>query len=462
MSWEALKERVGRWEERMNPEQREAVEAIVKGWNEAEEGEFVFPIVNGPPGTGKTHVAAVGCAKYMLEARERGEKPEVVYLCKTNLACERAREVLFSLGFSDCPPSTTLPEIPLAVRIQAGRGQMRWENGVVWWGEKQGRMETAFLEKHHILLATVDSAGKVCDLRRTFKMAVDEFSQVNAMDFFAAVQRSTRRENILQGVALLGDPLQLPLVTTQISLRTNILNYLRMRFTSRTLPEHELKRQYRMNEVICEGVNRIREEAGAYRLETAEMVRDRKLKMELPPNLPGGIRRALDPDHPLVLVDTSGLGDEKVGFGQVGGERSVSNPGEAELAATLASEVMRARPGAVKVLAPYSAQVAAIEKRLGELIGQEAAGGMVSTIWRAQGQEWPCVIVSLVRNNPDRRRGFLSDDIMKAQIYVAVSRAQAKLVVLAAYERTFEGHRDVDALWETPGALELRGEELRR
>jgi superfamily I DNA and/or RNA helicase len=320
---------------------------------------------------------------------------------------------------------------------------------------------------HHILLVTVDSARKVHRMRRNPKMVVDEFSQVNAMDFFAAVERvcgaGGEQAPLLQGLALLGDPLQLPLVTTQSELRTNILHYLEYLFHSRTLPRHRLKKQYRMNRVICEGVNMIRVKAwNTYRLETAEEVANRRFEASLPGGLPEGIREALDPDHPLVLVDTSDLGDERRGFGQVAGDCSVSNPAEARLATELAWAAMRGtNPKEVRVLTPYSAQVRAIgeglEERAGP-VGREA----VSTVWRAQGQEWPCVIVSLVRSNDDRRLGFLGDEILKAQLYVAVSRAQAKLVVLAAYKRTFEGHKDVDALWETPGALKLRGKDLCR
>jgi hypothetical protein len=59
-----------------------------------------------------------------------------------------------------------------------------------------------------------------------------------------------------------------------------------------------------------------------------------------------------------------------------------------------------------------------------------------------------------------KRWGFLGESILKAQIYVAVSRAQAKLIVLAAYDRTFKGHKDIDALWNTSEALHIRGEDL--
>ena len=463
MSWEELEERVREWERRMNPQQREAAEAIVKSWNEAGEEKFVFPIVNGPPGTGKTHVAAVGCAKYVLQGREEGEKPEVVYLCKTNFACERAKEVLFSLGFTFCPPGTTVPDVPLAARIKAGEQRFQWKDGVVGWDDA-GKMDMDMLKVHHVLVATVHSAGKSYPLRGKTKIVVDEFSQVNAMDFFAAVERVCRGGGGLQGLALLGDPLQLPLVTTQSELRTNIFSWLQMRFHSRVLPRHELRRQYRMNEEICEGVNRIREEMGSYRLETAREVKRRRLQIELPGSLPKGIRRALDPDHPLVLVDTSGLGEERRGFGQAVGDRSVSNPGEAKLAARLAYEAMRlAGPRAVKVLTPYSAQERTIRGEMKRLAGEEGEEA-VSTIWRAQGQEWPCVIVSLVRNNrgetPEKRWGFLGDEFLMAQIYVAASRAQSKLVVLASQE-TFREHRLVWALWETPGALHMGGEELR-
>jgi hypothetical protein len=467
LSWNSLEEKVREWEKRLNPEQKRAAEAIAKGWNEFGDDIFLLPIIDGPPGTGKTHVGVIGCAKYVLSSREtRSERPEVVYLCKTNFACERAKQVFFELGFTFSSPGTTLPDAPLAARIWAGIHNEQWSNGVVGW-ENMGQMDRNYLKMHHVLLATVDSARKVRELRSNPKMIIDEFSQVNAMDFFAAVERvhgGGENPKLMQGLALLGDPLQLPLVTTQVELRTNILNFLRMRFYNRILPRHELRVQYRMNKVICNAVNRIRKENGAYPLETADDVKNRKLEIDLPRSLQSRLKEALDPDYPLVLVDTSRLGQERRGFGQVAGDRSVSNPKEAELAANLAYYVMRSKPGEVKVLTPYSAQVKTIGEKLEKLSRPGEAEGTVSTIWSAQGQEWPCVIISMVRCNDEtteaKRWGFLGESILKAQIYVAVSRAQAKLIVLAAYDRTFKGHKDIDALWNTSEALHIRGEDL--
>jgi superfamily I DNA and/or RNA helicase len=43
-----------------------------------------------------------------------------------------------------------------------------------------------------------------------------------------------------------------------------------------------------------------------------------------------------------------------------------------------------------------------------------------------------------VRKNPERRIGFLEDEKLRAQIYVACSRAQGKLILLMSQE-TFGG-----------------------
>lgn len=46
-----------RWN-RLNDEQREAARSIIQGWD-APTGEFIFPVIEGPPGTGKTEVGVL-------------------------------------------------------------------------------------------------------------------------------------------------------------------------------------------------------------------------------------------------------------------------------------------------------------------------------------------------------------------------------------------------------------------
>jgi superfamily I DNA and/or RNA helicase len=77
--------------------------------------------------------------------------------------------------------------------------------------------------------------------------------------------------------------------------------------------------------------------------------------------------------------------------------------------------------------------------------------GKVLTVYKAQGREYPFVIVSMVRNNEDANVGFLDLPYLRGQAYVALSRAKAKMIVLVS-ENTFAPHPVFNAF------LSIRGE----
>ncbi|MEM2618932.1 MAG: AAA domain-containing protein [Candidatus Hadarchaeales archaeon] len=439
---------VDQYYKKLNPEQKRAVDAMIKSWSNGAPDEFIFPVIDGPPGTGKTHIATLACAKYLLQCTEEGKRGEVVYLCKTNVACERARKKFIELGFKWCPPGLPVPQDELLVaQLVAGKGP-QWNEGVVYCSaEIPGPPDWDRLVAHHVLIVTVDSAQRVHECRKNPKIVLDEFSQINALDFFAAVERVCRGKVLPHSFTLLGDPIQLPVVTTQPFLRPNVFSTISQ--LKPGFPRHELKLQYRMHGYICEVVNAIRRyHYHTYPLDSYKGVKNRTLEAFgfVPPKTSSPLlKKVLDPDCPVVLLDTSLLGDEKQGL-----TGSWLNSGEAHLAAKIVEHFAKGstRPAeSIKVLTPYSAQVEQISSLLPKF------RQVVSTIYSAQGQEWPCVVISFVRNNDERKWGFLGDrgDLdLTAQIYVGVSRAQAKLVVLAAYERTFKEHPDIEPMWGCP------------
>jgi len=91
------------------------------------------------------------------------------------------------------------------------------------------------------------------------KVVIDEFSQVDpALSFMILNQTGANVKKYASGgYALLGDPLQLPEVTTQEELMENIVEFLR---AYRTIEGglNALVLQYRMHKKICDAVNRMR------------------------------------------------------------------------------------------------------------------------------------------------------------------------------------------------------------
>jgi DNA polymerase III delta prime subunit len=420
--------------------QRAAVNAILNEWNSAEEDAFVFPIVDGPPGTGKTTVAAVAIAQYLLE-NPRGK---VLYMCYTNFAAGCAQQTLFNLGFTE----------EHAIRIPANPRERA--PGVLGFRELSDLSddEERRLRTCPILLCTLYRAEKASRLRgEGTRVIVDEFSQVNVPMFFATIERVKGLNP--KGYALLGDPKQLPVVSTQPLLYQNICSYIMGRKVDYT--PHPLVLQHRMHRAICAAVNSLRRALGTYDIQTSPRIEDRNLTHPLLGYT--WDRRAvfsplfqeiLDPQHPFVIVNTDGLGGQE----QESYRGSLRNEAEASFAAELARAFYtsfrreRGEPLLPTILSPYSAQVTEISRRLPPQLQERCM-----TIFRAQGREYPCVIISFVRNNPRRFIGFLDEPQLRAQTYVACSRPQAKLVVLFSFQTFLNaGHADFDYLYRTPGA----------
>jgi superfamily I DNA and/or RNA helicase len=134
--------------------------------------------------------------------------------------------------------------------------------------------------------------------------------------------------------------------------------------------------------------------------------------------LAGDLREALDPDHPVVFLDTAGRAPER----SPPGSPSTENETEAEIVAPLARGLVSAGldPDDVAVITPYDAQ----RDRLAGLVDLEGLG--IDTVDGFQGRETEAVLVSLVRSNDRGELGFLTD---LRRLNVAVTRAKRKLVV---------------------------------
>lgn len=419
--------------ERLNDAQRRAVEAILQGWG-GSRGEFVFPIIEGPPGTGKTTVGVLAAARFLLEHK----RPQVAYFSYTHLAADRALEAFKELKFT--------PEQVMRVvdpgRVVHYRGSPYY--AVIRNVSSLPRGEQQRLRGIPILIGTLDSAHKVLGVRSRPFVIFDEFSQITPSHFFQVLYHAHGSNP--SGYALLGDPNQLPVVTSQPLLRPNIGTFILAR---KQYDPHRLEVQYRMHEHICKVVNALREALNTYSLRSHESVRERTLRTLGyewdPTRCPNGLLRILEPMNPCVLINTDSLPSwEETGFG---GSPQYSE--EAKLAARLAELLYQCyqAPGSGPltpvILSPYRAQVGSIRSSFtNPNLEQQCI-----TIYQAQGREYPCVIVSFARKNPQGRIGFLAEAELRSQAYVACSRPMAKLIILFSFN-TFRGYPDYDLLRE--------------
>jgi len=454
-----LEARLEELERNLNAGQRSAAESILE--EPLQQDGYLLPIVDGPPGTGKTTVGVYASVRFILEEEGRG----VLYVAPTNFAVEQAKNAFEQrLGLR---PSDVIWLNPRE-RVKDWR---RGIIGVRWDLSDLTPNDIRRLRRAPVIVCTPYMLRRIQRglLRGSkIKVVIDEFSQVDPALFFMIVSNTgAHRDRYPRGgYALLGDPLQLPVVTTQEELLENVVEFI----MSRHLIDgglNELSIQYRMHEEICNAVNRLREELSFWRrsteLEPHHGVRHRNLEglgyTWMEERIQGGrrldseaLREILDPSRTFVVVNTDslpGVTDEE--RTQTG---SVLNVAEAEAAVDIAVAAYESflqgdehlRP---VIISPYNAQVSEVRRMLRlRAPGFPNPEGCVITAYRSQGREYPLVIVSLVRRNPYRRIGFLDDEKLRAQIYVACSRAQAKLIVLMS-EGTFGGQPLYSRLVET-------------
>jgi hypothetical protein len=422
----------------LNEAQRNSIEAILQGWR-GRSGEFIFPIVEGPPGTGKTTVGVLAGARYVLETRRR---PQIAYLTYTHFAADRALEAFIDLGFTE-------EQVMRVVDRERGQHSPLLNYYIAFneIGDLTPNQQRR-LRNIPILICTLHGSRRVFEIQTQSLIIIDEFSQVSPSLFFSTISKVRRSERNPSGYVLLGDPNQLPVITSQPLLRPNVGIFIFSK--RRNYQPHQLNIQYRMHERICQAVNALRAALNSYPLDTHDSVRQRTLtelgyrwdERSCPPEF----RSILEPAYPCVIINTDTLpGEEEVGF-----EGSKYYREEALLVARLSSAISQSYTDEVDnpllpiILSPYSAQIGTIQGRLQDSTLQESC----MTIYQAQGREYPCVIISFARKNPGQWIGFLGDPELRAQTYVACSRPMAKLILLFSFS-TFRGHRDYDILLES-------------
>lgn len=421
----------------LNSEQKKSVDSMIEGWD-SPNGAFILPIVEGPPGTGKTTVGVVAALTY---AREN-KKNQVCYLCFTNQSADGVLEDFVKFGAT-----------PGEVQRVTDKSRSHRLNGCgyseYYTGYDDEQIDLSPNDKRRltntpILISTLHGANKAFKHRRRPLVIIDEFSQVPPNMFFSTVQKARKTGNP-EGYVLLGDSNQLPVITSQSLLRPNIGNFIT---SKKDYEPHQLCEQYRMHENICEAVNALRLALKSYRLKTADIVQNRGLTAMgyrwHPELCSSQYQQILDPRYPTVIVNTDNL----PGFEESGLDGSKYFPSEARLAANLARNAKVAYVDSngktlnPTILSPYVGQVGLIKNFVGEDLQNNCI-----TIYSSQGQEYPLVIISFSRKNPSNQIGFLAEPQLRSQTYVACSRAMGKLIVLFSFS-TFRGYEDYDILLE--------------
>ena len=388
----------------LNPEQSHAVAHITGGWR-AQARNVRVSLVDGPPGTGKTWVAACATAQWL-----RHNRGQVVILAPTHRACERSATACRQVGLEQ----DEVLQLRWGPTGEPEPGALTFERAEALPPHLRRKLQGA-----QVLVTTWHGARRALDVSHSPLIIVDEVSQVPYSGWLALLRRAYEKQP--QGFALIGDPHQLPVVTTQEVLATNAaLGILRRHPECRPI---RLTAQYRMNGTICAVVNEMRRVGfGGEPLQPANPeVEGQDLAA-----VAGGYKQTrtpldeiLNPAAHVVVVDSATL-TTRLGLHaeQIGG--SWVHHGEALLAARLSEEIGSAYGTAVglAVLSPYAAQASAMKA-----LGLRNA----MSVFKAQGHEWDCVILSLARSEIAGRTIL---DEMYQHTYVGLSRSRSKLVIL--------------------------------
>ncbi len=414
----------------------------VSGLNAAQRAALELPfrkrvsLIEGPPGTGKTHLLAWILIALILQAQETGEPLRIAVSALTHQAIDGVLEKVVNLvnrhrikGFRG--------RIMKWGRYKEGKAGGNAQNGSSEWPgiriEPLNNAEDISGSPYLILGSTGFGLYNLLDGRNgTFPqvfdwIVFDEASQVLLPH--ALLSLLYGKGNFL----FLGDVKQLPPIVlgryeaASPNVRRSILGLLLDRYG----PEHRVRldRTYRMNAELCafpsrmwyEGALQSDPRNAASRLELtsfpASSSRDGNESLHR-----GLINRILDPEKPVALVLTDHQGNYQR-----------SDP-EVEIMVQLAHRLMTHHglgPNRLALISPHRAQNNAMANRLSQLL-QETSDALpvIDTVERLQGAERDVILFSTTTSDPDHVMSeFLNNP---NRFNVAITRARHKLIVVGS------------------------------
>mmetsp|Transcript_43308 Transcript_43308/g.90966 ORF Transcript_43308/g.90966 Transcript_43308/m.90966 type:complete len:271 (+) Transcript_43308:743-1555(+) len=261
---------------------------------------------------------------------------------------------------------------------------------------------------------------------------------------------------------LVGDHMQLPpLVVSEVAEEAgygiSMLMHLAEAFPDSVA---KLTMQYRMNEEICHLSNII-----AYKgLLKCGNDGVRRKKLSLPKNLKmtnatdrAWIERAINPDQPVIFLDT----DNKGWLESDGGKSGAGGPTNHVKVSIVKKIVLSLSTGGLKnssigVITPFRSQLRTLNENIA-LRESKQDGLEMCTIDRFQGRDKSAIIISLVRSNKEGKAGRLLQDFRR--LNVAFSREKEKMIIIGSFSTLHKGsdvmHSVLELLQQRNWALKL-------
>lgn len=309
--------------------------------------------------------------------------------------------------------------------------------------ESLGQLEAFYLSAPVVACTSLAINNALLTKRRFDYCIVDEASQISVPSCLGPLR-------LAKAFVLVGDHFQLPPLVRSKVAASEGLNKSLFSLLADAHPEAVaiLRLQYRMNAEIMAISNRFVYQdmlvCGNERVARSRLVL---------PNLAGcrckcmnsgcWLGKVLDPDRPVLFVNTDGVNAFESRSGS-----SYQNFGEAKLVHQVLDSIMAAGLSQtdVTVISPYRPQLKILKHDL------RFPGVEMSTVDRFQGRDANCIIISLVRSNPEHQVGELLKDWNR--LNVAFTRARSKLILVGSCQTVGSGEggmRELVGMFEGNG-----------
>lgn len=388
-------------------------------------------LVQGPPGSGKTHSAVLLIRLWL--ASQRGP---VLATADSNVAVDNLLDGCIKAGLEAVRvgrPEATRPDLErynLLERAAATASLLAGMGGRSHHGDSLWREEKGLLSRAQVVCCTCSGADHPVVQGMDFPSIIfDEAGQCTEPSMLVPM---LRMHPLRGSCVLIGDHKQLPpTVVDQLSEKEGLGLTLFERLSERGVDPVMLDIQYRMHPAIAQ--------FPSYRYYDARLRSGVRGAKRLPP---AGINWP-EPQTPICFLPVEGR--------EVSEGTSYSNHAEIGAIETLLESVLGAgdiKPEDIGIITPYAAQVRNLRRTLSRSPALarlhcrptkgQVGGVEVSSVDGFQGREKELIIVTTVRANVTGSIGFLSDN---RRLNVTVTRARRGLLVCGHFDTLARDHR---------------------
>lgn len=390
-------------------------------------------LVQGPPGSGKTHSAVL-----LIRLWVSSQRGPVLATADSNVAVDNLLDGCIKAGLEAVRvgrPEATRPDLErfnlleraaaTASLLSGMGGKARHEGEQSLWREEKG-----LLARAQVVCCTCSGADHPVVQGMDFPSIIfDEAGQATEPSMLVPM---LRMHPLRGSCVLIGDHKQLPpTVVDQLSEKEGLGVTLFERLADRGVEPVMLDIQYRMHPAIAQ--------YPSYRYYGARLRSGVRGQKRLPP---AGINWP-EPQTPICFLPVEGR--------ETSEGTSFSNHAEIGAIETMLESILGAgdiKPEDIGIITPYAAQVRMLRRSLSRSSALQRyhcrptkgqVGGVeVSSVDGFQGREKELIIVTTVRANAKGTIGFLSDN---RRLNVTVTRARRGLLVVGHFNTLAGDHK---------------------